>query len=439
MQMYGNDLNPVAWFVVKNELAQVDPREVQRLLDRIEAEVKPQIMPFYACDCPRGHKGKWTHKATGKVMGPDFDPLALTPEERPQYEYSGPEVIYTFWAKHGPCQATGCQHRTPIMSSPVIAVKTLTVKAWKDVECKKCGGTFDVEEQDARMAPAALFVVSPDESPYAVQDQHGHVTCPHCHNKLTNILSAKPKNKGVELTLLIHPDWLKGSPCKDEEGKPFGGSATDSAAATALWNAERAKTSQADRGQRASSRARSFAPIRGRCFTRTGEAGQCRRNRRFTCKEDTCGQSVGCIWSLSRCPGRQVRSPYTQYKGIARRATGKGDRTQVGFSQSPIVGISRCSQFEWDARRGLELSGFLAEERIVPYGYMTTMINGTNLRIMGTLIGGSCSIRDNCLYYTQAAQDASFSSDSRQDCCRLCVLAHFSNICETRTCFHLGY
>ena len=25
MQMYGNDLNPVAWFVVKNELAHVDP------------------------------------------------------------------------------------------------------------------------------------------------------------------------------------------------------------------------------------------------------------------------------------------------------------------------------------------------------------------------------------------------------------------------------
>src|SRR6202035_3716650 len=57
MQMYGNDLNPVAWFVVKNELAQVDADEVKKLLAHIEAEVKPQIMPFYACDCPRGHKG----------------------------------------------------------------------------------------------------------------------------------------------------------------------------------------------------------------------------------------------------------------------------------------------------------------------------------------------------------------------------------------------
>jgi len=139
MQMYGNDLNPVAWLVVKNDLAQVDPDEVQTLLDTIEAEVKPHIMPFYACDCPRGHKGKWRHTSTETVMGDDFDPLALTPDERPDYEYEGPEVIYTFWAKHGPCQATECSHRTPIMTTPVVAVKTLTVKAWTGKECRSCG------------------------------------------------------------------------------------------------------------------------------------------------------------------------------------------------------------------------------------------------------------------------------------------------------------
>ena len=83
MQMYGNDLNPVAWFVVKNELTQADPAEMQKLLDQIEAVVKPQIMPYYACDCPRGHKGKWTHKSSKRVMGPDFAPFALTPEQRP--------------------------------------------------------------------------------------------------------------------------------------------------------------------------------------------------------------------------------------------------------------------------------------------------------------------------------------------------------------------
>jgi len=32
MQMWGTDLNPVAWFVVKNELAKLDPAEVKALL-----------------------------------------------------------------------------------------------------------------------------------------------------------------------------------------------------------------------------------------------------------------------------------------------------------------------------------------------------------------------------------------------------------------------
>ena len=68
MDMSGNDLNPVAWFIVKQEFAGVDLDEVKRLLADIEADVKPQIMPFYYCDGPGGEKGAWTHNPTGKVM-----------------------------------------------------------------------------------------------------------------------------------------------------------------------------------------------------------------------------------------------------------------------------------------------------------------------------------------------------------------------------------
>ena len=41
MQMYGNDLNPVAWFVVKNAIAKVEKADVEALLVDIEHEVKP--------------------------------------------------------------------------------------------------------------------------------------------------------------------------------------------------------------------------------------------------------------------------------------------------------------------------------------------------------------------------------------------------------------
>jgi adenine-specific DNA methylase len=238
MQMVGNDLNPVAWFVVKQELANVDPEQVKKLLADIEAEVKPQIMPYYCCDGPQGEKGKWTHVPTAKVMPADFDPLAIPREQRKDYKYEGPEVIYTFWAKHGPCQVTGCGHRTPIMTSPVIAVKTLTVKSWHHT-CGKCGEAFDVEEDAARMAPDAPLYIAPTEAPYSVLDRRKGVICPHCgHIALVNL--GKGKNKKVELSLLVHPHWLAGEAKQDTSGAPYGGSAQDDVAATTRWDATRA-------------------------------------------------------------------------------------------------------------------------------------------------------------------------------------------------------
>lgn len=99
MQMTGVDLNPVAWFVTKNELAGSDPAQVRAFFDHIEAEVKPLIHPFYVTTCPRGHRGRWVDAATGAPV--DVDPLDRSPAERKAFRWEGPEVIYTFWAKHG--------------------------------------------------------------------------------------------------------------------------------------------------------------------------------------------------------------------------------------------------------------------------------------------------------------------------------------------------
>lgn len=239
MQMFGTDLNPVAWFIVKNELARVEPIEVQALLNEIESEVKPQIIPFYACACPRGHEGKWTHKPTGKLMGHDFDPLSLLPAERDNYSYEGPEIIYVFWAKHGPCQVTGCGHRTPIMSSPVIALKTISVKVKQNHRCPKCDERFDIEEDDVRMAPGVPLVVADPTDKYAVFDKERGVACPYCGFKEL-VKFGKATKKKIELTLLLHPEWLAGSPKLDKNGREYGGSVTDDPEATAAWNRERA-------------------------------------------------------------------------------------------------------------------------------------------------------------------------------------------------------
>jgi putative DNA methylase len=179
---------------------------MKRLLADIEAEVKPQIMQFYYCDGPHGEKGKWILRSTGRVMGSEFDPLALKPEERKEYSYEGPEIIYTFWAKHGPCQVTGCGHRTPIMTSPVIAVKTLTVKHWEH-RCSKCGGGFHVEDAAARMAPDVPLYISPHEHPFSVIDPKRGVVCPHCRHPAFVKLGRETRKR------VSYPFWCTRSGC----------------------------------------------------------------------------------------------------------------------------------------------------------------------------------------------------------------------------------
>lgn len=378
MQMYGNDLNPVAWLVVKNELAQVDPREVQKLLDAIEAEVKPQIMPFYACDCPRGHKGKWTHKPSGMLMGEEFDPLGLTPKQRPEYEYEGPEVIYTYWAKHGPCQATECNHRTPIMTSPVIAVKTLTVKAWAGKECQSCGKTFDIELKDARMAPAAILVVADTEAPFAVMDDDGNYACPHCGHERQDEKAAsdgqsssvgKSKNKKIELTLLIHPEWLKGSPGKDVHGNWFGGSVTDTAEATAAWNEEREKSLKLIevRGKLPEEIECPESHIRFYTDSRTSTTP---RRAAFTCQESTCGLEQDVYDSLGKFG---TTGPVAAYaiQGYCPECDAQREAYGGRFftSNMSMKGFDTANK-EWEQRQIHDLDPYWAKSEI-PYGVTT--------------------------------------------------------------------
>jgi len=369
MQMLGVDLNPVAWFVVRNEMAKVEVEEVRSLLADIEAEVKPQIMPFYACDCPRGHKGTWTHAPTGKVMGEDFNPLSLTPEERKAYRYEGPESIYVFWAKHGPCQVTGCGHRTPIMSSPVMAVKTLSVKAWENHRCPDCRGYFDIEEAEARMAPGAPLVVAEGEKPYAILEKGYLVKCPHCgwqdHVKL-----GKGKNKKIELTLLVHPQWLAGSPKVGPDGQEYGGSATDTPEATAAWNRERASKMRL-------LEVRGALPEKVTCpetgITFETEKGTVPRKSNYAC--GACGTVQDILGTVR---ATKKTGPVAAYaiQGYCPTC----DREKKPYGGRFFAPVTDSSPFdaatrEWDLRQEADLAAYWPRST-VPFGFMTSMNNG---------------------------------------------------------------
>ena len=370
MQMIGNDLNPVAWFVVKQELANVDLEQVKKLLADIEAEVKPQIMPYYFCDGPQGEKGTWTYLPTNKTMPADFDPLAIPRNERKDYRYEGPEIIYTFWAKHGPCQVTGCGQRTPIMTTPVMAVKTLTVKHWEH-SCGKCGEAFDVEEEAARMAPDAPFYVAPSEAPYSVLDRKRGVICPHCgHTALLNLGNGKTKK--VELSLLVHPQWLAGEAKQDANGQPYGGSAQDDAAATTRWDATRAAKIR-------------LLEVRGPLpdevtdpetgITFAPEKGTVPKKSHYACS--ACG-TVQDVLTTVKATGKAGPMAAYAVQGYApkRDAAGKPYRGRFFAAYDAAYARQYDAAFaEWEVRKDADLKGYWPTSE-VPYGFMTHMNNG---------------------------------------------------------------
>lgn len=369
MQVWGTDLNPVAWFIVKNELAKVSADEVKALLADIEAEVKPQIMPFYACDCPRGHKGTWTHLSTGKAAPKGFDPLSLSQEERKEYRYEGPEIIYVFWAKHGPCQVTGCGHRTPVLTSPIIAVKTLSVKAWENQRCRSCKKHFDVEEDDARMAPGVPLVVADSEKPFSVLDRKRGIICPHCgHVELVNL--GKGKNKKIELSLLIHPEWLAGSPKTASGGVELGGSATDTPDATAAWNRERAKHLR-------------LVEVRGKLpdevtcpktkVTFSTSKGTVPRKSHYAC--GACGTTQDVLDTVKRSGKTGPVAAYA-IQGYCPTCDREG-RPYGGRFFLPVTDTAPfdAAAKEWAARRDGDLKQYWPRSEL-PYGFMTHALNG---------------------------------------------------------------
>lgn len=363
MQMFGNDLNPVAWFVVKTELAEVTRAEVEALLADIEAEVKPQIMPFYACNGPHGERGTWTRLADAKVMGDDFDPLALKPEARKEYTYEGPEILHVFWSKHGPCQMTGCGHRTPIMSSSIIAVKELTVMVWPHT-CKSCRTDFDIEDSEARMAPDVPLVPGVDERPFSVLQKNGAARCPAC-GEVERFPSplGKGSRKKVSLSLLAHPDWLAG---ESTAGRSLGGAVTDDPGSTSRWLQTRAT-------RNALVEVRGALPpkiqLADRTTVSTGpKGGTVPRDAHFAC--GACGKAQRIVVSIEASGKSGPVAPLAiQGYSPALRASGAayGGRFFVPVSDERAFS---AAWFEWEQRKDSDLANYWPRSEI-PYGHMT--------------------------------------------------------------------
>ena len=374
MDMQGNDLNSIAWFVVKQEFSGIDIEKVVQLLDDVENEVRPQIIPFFYCDGPNGEKGKWTNNATGKVEGNDFNPFLLTPEERKKYTYEGPEIIYSFWNKHGPCDSLSCGHRTPILSTSVIAIKTLTVKYVK-YKCKGCQHEFDIEKGEVRMAPDAKLFVAEEERDYvSIHDfETVDCSCPSCGKKVIGNFK-NIESKKVEMSLLLHPNWIYGSPQKDSYGADYGGSPQDDIDSTIKWNLERAKLSKLIEF-RGSLPETYHCKESGNVYLFGKQGGTVPKRSTFECSQ--CGKQQDIKNSISATKkGGQVAGFAVQ--GFSPDLM-KSNACYRGRFFIPFnVQIAKQYNYavsEWESRKFGDLNDFWPKTE-VPFGQMTSQANG---------------------------------------------------------------
>lgn len=409
MKMFGCDLNPVAWFIVKNEMDQVDVGAVKQLLADIEREVKPLIMPYYACDGPDGEKGKWFQttgtKTREKVavqsgfldvaepfatavedekweqLPAEFDILSVPWNERKQYRYEGPEIVYTFWGKHAACQREGCGHRTPIMTTPVIAIKTLTVDSWVDYSCRACAKIFDVERHPARMAPDSPMVIGENVKPFATMDDQGRFCCPHCNNGHQDVKArlerssqdlGKAKTTKVALTLLVHPQWLSGCERVDRNGREYGGSATDPIEATVRWNNDRASNLRLVE-VRGSLPEEITCPDTGVKFFTDRRGGTVPKKSTFACAAD--GSPNDVLASIKATGKSGPIAAYAIHGYSAKRDAEGYPYSGRFFAARSDTAPYNAALEEWQHRKDDDLKAYWPKSEL-PFGFMTHLNNG---------------------------------------------------------------
>lgn len=375
LEMYGHDLNPVAWFIVKQELQKVDEEEVNRLLEEIEREVKPQLAPFYCCDGPDGKVGIWRNNTTMEEMDEKFDPLTLSADERKNYSYSGPEQVYAFWAKHAPCPAVGCGHYTPILKTPLVAEKKLTVGYYIN-KCIYCSRTFDVEEKQCRMAPDVPLVIGePEEKFVVIKDNNFRITCPHCY-KTQLINFGKRLQKSVTLRLFLHPQWIKGLARQrlDDELEKELKNIAKTTQKSIPWITDRATTIRLVE-------VRGKLPDKVKCpetgveFYTGVRGGTVPKKSTFICQADGRMNDV-----LQSVKSSNTSGPFAGYivqgfsEELKRNKTPYRGRFFLPFGEK-LAKQYNAACLEWENRKDSDLKGYWPKSEL-PYGLMTHHKNG---------------------------------------------------------------
>jgi putative DNA methylase len=175
------------------------------------------------------------------------------------------------------------------------------------------------------------------------------------------------------LTLLVHPDWLKGAPGQGPGGLSFGGSVSDDADSTARWNAERAKTLKLIE-VRGKLPEEIVCPDTNEPFGTGSQGCTVPKKSFFSCMAATCGSQ----WDVREAMKKSKKSgPVAMYavQGYCPACNKAGMPYSGRFFDIAKPSAYDSAYREWERRREGDLAPFWPRSE-VPYGFMTSIMQG---------------------------------------------------------------
>jgi len=208
-KVVAQDLNPVAWFLVKKMVEPVDIELLKEGFKKLENKVADEIKQYYRTICPHCLERycKIKEKNPEAVIKEVSQGLRRT--ENPQelyekYRFKDKEgfferdknifadTMYYFWIKEVPC--LNCGAKVPLFRGYMLAQKR--DKSGYHVICPDCGSLFDVKDykKDVR-CPECKYEFNPNRNGNV---EGKYYICPECGQKSVIVEAIQRRGKPPE-------------------------------------------------------------------------------------------------------------------------------------------------------------------------------------------------------------------------------------------------
>lgn len=231
--------------------------------------------------------------------------------------------------------------------------------------------TAEVDETDFSFLKIQVDRPEPEHEVSGMKDLKGAVYQDQqaaIKNESINLPKKLRKNKKIDMTLLVHPDWLKGAVGKDEQGL-LGGTATSDIDSTIRWNEVRAKALRLVE-------VRGDLPEEITCpetsVTFNTSQGTIPKQSNFTCQEATCGQQQDVLTAIKGSGATGAMAAYTLQCYSPSRAEQAIPYNGRYFKTISVEDIKRqnVALQEWEARKEADLKNYWPRSEL-PFGHMT--------------------------------------------------------------------